>query len=84
MLYVSTRRRPSRSVRYPPSSPKTPPAIAGTKNSIRAHCTYRSPPGSHCAIASGRAIPPATICSTSGALSAAIAGLMISGSISSS
>ena len=29
MLHVSTRRRPSRSVRYPPSKPKMPPATAG-------------------------------------------------------
>jgi hypothetical protein len=29
MLHVSTRRRPNRSVKYPPSSPKMPPATAG-------------------------------------------------------
>jgi hypothetical protein len=30
MLQTSTRRRPNRSVRYPPSRPKIPPATAGT------------------------------------------------------
>ena len=65
--------------RYPPSNPKTPPARAGTKNSVRAHLTYSTPPGAQAAAASAGVDPACTIAWTSGPLRAAIAGLMISG-----
>jgi hypothetical protein len=54
------------------------------KNNVRAHFTYSTPPGAHNAAAAPRSMPPATSASTIGALSAAIAGLMINGSINSS
>ena len=58
--------------------------MAGTKNNMRAQCTYILPPGDHNAAASAAGVPLFTNASISGALNAAMAGLMMSGSMSSS